>query len=32
VLLIAAILFSACGNCRSSCNTKNKTRTDMGWM
>lgn len=34
-LLVAgflSIMFSSCGSSRSSCNTKNKTRVEMGFM
>lgn len=31
-IFVAGLLFTACGTQRSHCNTKGKTRTEMGWM
>ncbi len=30
ILILVAL--ASCGASRSKCNTKNKTRTEMGWM
>jgi hypothetical protein len=31
-IILLITVFSACGTGRSKCNTKNKIRTEMGWM
>jgi hypothetical protein len=31
-LIIFTVSIAACCGSKSSCNTKNKRRTDMGWM
>lgn len=32
VLFTLSVVFSACGSSRSHCNTKGKSRVEMGWM
>jgi hypothetical protein len=32
LMILMTITLGACGTGRSKCNTKNKIRTEMGWM